>query len=189
MEGNFYEKKSNVDHYINFTPSHDGTLLVDLLVKNLAEGDSVIELGMGPGKDFSLLSNYFQVTGSDYSKLFLEIYREKHENADLMHLDARTLETERKFDAIFSNKALIHFSSEELQLSFNRQHQLLNDNGLILHSFWYGERTSVFNDLTLVEHNEKDLSDMLENLFDILDIKQHAKMSENDSIYVLARKK
>jgi cyclopropane fatty-acyl-phospholipid synthase-like methyltransferase len=121
--------------------------------------------------------------------LFLQRYREQDPAADLLRLDARTLETDRTFDAIFSNKALIHLSSDELQQSFERQHELLNDNGLILHSLWFGEGERSFNDLTLVYHNEQDLTKMLETSFDIVALEKHAKMSDDDSIYVLARKK
>jgi cyclopropane fatty-acyl-phospholipid synthase-like methyltransferase len=129
------------------------------------------------------------MTGSDFSKLFLQRYREQDPAADLLHLDARTLETNRTFDAIYSNKALIHLSSAELEQSFERQHALLNDNGLILHSFWYGEGEDTFDNLTLVYHNEQELTKMLEASFDIVALKKHAKMEDDDSIYVLARKK
>ncbi|MDP6674107.1 MAG: class I SAM-dependent methyltransferase, partial [Gammaproteobacteria bacterium] len=131
----------------------------------------------------------YRMTGSDFSQLFLQRYREQDPAADLLHLDARTLETDRTFDAIFSNKALIHLSPDELQQSFNRQHELLSDNGLILHSLWFGEGETAFDNVKLVYHNEQDLTKMLETSFDIVALKKHAKMSDGDSIYVLARKK
>ncbi len=189
MKDDYYEQAKHVDHYIQFTPAHDGALLIDTLGTHLARDSAVLELGMGPGKDFKLLSKRFQMTGSDFSHLFLDRYRELDPTADLLHLDARTLEIDRTFDAIFSNKALIHFSAEELQQSFDRQHEVLNENGLMLHSFWYGEGEQVFDDLTLVYRNESDLTRMLQDSFDILVLKRHAKMAEGDSIYVLARKK
>jgi cyclopropane fatty-acyl-phospholipid synthase-like methyltransferase len=189
MDENYYEDQTNVSQYIQFTPAHDGALLVDEFSKNVAKGASVLEIGMGPGKDYKALSQQFSVTGSDRSKLFLELYREKDSAADLLHLDARTLDTDRTFDAIFSNKALIHLTPEELQQSFNRQYEVLNDNGLIMHSFWCGEGEYVMKDITLVYNNEKNLRSMLEGSFDIIALEQHAKMTDGDSIYVIARKK
>jgi SAM-dependent methyltransferase len=189
MDTNYYENKDNVESYIKFTPAHDGALLIDVISRHLAEESSVLELGMGPGKDFKLLSKRFSVTGSDFSTVFLERFRGLDDSADLMHLDARTLDTDRKFDAIYSNKALIHLSPDELQQSFNRQHEILNENGLILHSFWLGEGQDEFHGLTLVYHNLTELTEMLSDSFDILEIQPHAKMSEADSIYVIARKK
>ncbi len=80
-------------------------------------------------------------------------------------------------------------SLAELQQSFDRQHAVLNDNGLILHSFWIGEGEDTFSDLKFVYHNEQDLTKMLETSFDILALEKHAKVADDDSIYVLARKK
>jgi len=189
MKENYYENKEKVDYYTNFMPTHDGALLIDVLSEHLPKEAAVLELGMGPGKDFKRLSRHYRVTGSDFSHLFLQRYREQDPAADLLHLDARTLATERTFDAIYSNKALIHLSAAELQQSFDRQHAVLNDNGLILHSFWAGEGEDTFNNLTLVYHNEQDLTKMLETSFDIVALERHAKMDDDDSIYVLARKK
>lgn len=189
MEHDYYENRANVESYSKFTPSHDGSLLVDALAAWLPEGSSVLELGMGPGKDYRLLSERFSVTGSDFSNTFLQRYREQDPGAELLHLDARTLETDRRFAAIFSNKALIHLSAAELQQSFARQHEVLNDNGVMLHSFWYGEGQQAFGELTLIRHNERDLTAMLEDSFDILALEKHAKMADDDSICLVARKR
>ena len=189
MEHDYYDDAANVENYSKFTPAHDGALLVDTLRAHLPEGSAVLELGMGPGKDYKLLCERFKVTGSDFSTAFLDRYRAMDPGAELLQLDARTLETERCFDAIFSIKVLIHLSADELQQAFMRQHAVLNDGGLIMHSFWNGEGQKKFDGLTLVYHNEHDLTAMLEDSFDILALEQHAKMAEGDSIYVVARKK
>jgi cyclopropane fatty-acyl-phospholipid synthase-like methyltransferase len=189
MEKDYYENPANVENYSKFNPEHDGALLIDALCAWLTDGSSVLELGIGPGKDFDLLSKHFKVTGSDFSGAFLERYRARNPVADLLQLDARTLATERHFDGIFSNKVLIHLSPKELTQSFSRQHQLLNDGGVILHSFWYGEGDQQFGDLTLRRRNEHDLALLLEDKFDVLALERHAKMKEGDSIYVVARKK
>lgn len=185
----YYENKEKIEKYIKFEPSHDGSLLVEKLVAVLPEGATVLELGIGPGKDFKRLSRHFEVTGSDLSRLFLELYRQCDAQADLLHLDARTLDTDRTFDCIFSNKALIHLSDQELRESFGRQHEVLNDAGLILHSFWYGDGEEEYGDLRFVNRTEQGVANLLEDWFDILDIGRHAKMADDDSVYVLARKK
>jgi cyclopropane fatty-acyl-phospholipid synthase-like methyltransferase len=188
MEANFYENKENIENYAKFTPAEDGSLLVEALQAWLPEGSTLLELGIGPGKDFKLLSKLYKATGSDFSNAFLERYRAMDPAADLLQLDARTLDTDRHFDAIYSNKVLIHCSTEELEQSFARQHEVLNDNGVMLHSFWYGEGAQEFGELTLVRRNESELKDLLQGSFEILALEKHAKMTEGDSIYVVARK-
>ena len=185
----YYENPENVANYSKFNPSHDGSLLIDALTPFLPDGSTVLELGIGPGKDLALLSEHYSVTGSDFSHTFLERYREQHPAADLLLLDALTLDTDRRFDGIFSNKVLMHMTADELAESFARQHALLNDDGVILHSFWYGEGEQSFGELTLRRHNEQDLAALLEPHFDILALERHAKMQEGDSIYVVARRK
>lgn len=188
MSTDYYENPKNVESYSAFTPAQDGAELVAALAAELPDGATVLEIGMGPGKDFKLLQQHYTVTGSDVSHAFLDRYRGIDPDAELLHLDARTLETPKTFDAIFSNKALIHLSADELRQTFARQHEILNPGGLIFHSFWYGEGQGEFGELTLVRHNETELRELLEPEFEILALEQHAKMSDGDSIYVLARK-
>lgn len=184
----YYENKDNVAKYIQFTPSHDGAFLVDLLVEHLPADSHVLEIGIGPGWDFDRLSEHFRMTGSDVSNEFLQRYRKKNGEADIVQLDARTLEIDRTFDGIYSNKALIHMGHDELAASFARQHAVLNESGLILHSFWRGTGEEEYNQLRLVFHEEQELTRMLEPAFEILEIGRHAKMADDDSVYVLARK-
>ena len=188
-ERRYYENPDNVSMYSRFDPTHDGAELVDVLQPWLAEGATVLELGTGPGKDFELLSRAYRVTGSDFSLAFLDYCREKFPDADLLHLDALTIETNRHFDAIFSNKVLVHMTAEQLEDSFARQHERLNAGGIILHSFWRGEGEHEFGDLTLRRRAEHDLRPLVERHFEILALEPHAKMKEGDSVYVLARAK
>jgi len=185
----YYENRELIDKYINFTPSHDGTMLVDMLVGALPPGSTVLELGIGPGKDFDRLSKHFKVTGSDSSKEFLRLFREKNKDAELVNLDARTIEIDRTFDGIYSNKVLFHLPREGLRESFARQYEVLNGNGVILHSVWHGTGEDEFNGLKFYYYNEQDIEELLDGYFEIIEIGRHAKMDEDDSVYVLARKK
>ena len=84
---------------------------------------------MGPGVDLDILQQYYQVTGSDRSTIFLERYRQQHTAADLLQLDALTMDTDRRFDAIYSNKVLHHLSRTELQQSLLAQAAVLHPEG------------------------------------------------------------
>ena len=113
----FYDDEENVEAYVQMAEGYDGRELVDVLKKHLPSGSSVLELGMGPGKDLALLAEAYDATGSDSSEVFLRRYRRDHPDADLLLLDAVTLATERRFDAIYSNKVLHHLSVDELRTS------------------------------------------------------------------------
>jgi cyclopropane fatty-acyl-phospholipid synthase-like methyltransferase len=187
-EREYYENPANVEGYSKFTPSHDGADLVDAMRAWLPDGGTLLELGMGPGKDLDLLAEHYQVTGSDFSNAFLERYRAKHPDADLVNLDALTIETDRSFDGIFSNKVLVHMSAEDLNASFARQAEVLNPGGVMLHSFWYGEGEEQFGGLTLHRRNEAVLERLVKPHLELLALERHAKMKDGDSIYVVARR-
>ncbi len=102
----FYDEEKNVDTYVQMAEGYDGSELVDVLKKHLAPGSTVLELGMGPGKDVALLAEAFAATGSDRSEVFLRRYRRDHPDADVLLLDAVTMETERRFDAIYFEQSV-----------------------------------------------------------------------------------
>lgn len=183
----FYDKEENIESYANFVPAYDGAELVAVLESRLDKGATVLELGIGPGHDLERLAGNYKVTGSDNSRVFLDRYREKNPDAELMQLDARTLETDKKFDCIYSNKVLIHLTHAELRDSFLRQKERLHPNGLILHSFWHGDKEDVYNGLRITYYTEQVLRTLLPDAFEVLEIRKHAKMTEGDSIYMLAR--
>lgn len=135
----YFDGKKNVEEYIRMAKGYDGRELLTVLRKYLDEGASVLELGMVPGKDLEILGKHYQVCGSDSSTIFVDRYRQANTNADLLVLDAVTIDTDRKFNCIYSYKVLIHLSRDELRQSFSRQAQVLTSGGILLHSFWYGE--------------------------------------------------
>ena len=117
----FFDTEKGVNEYIKMAEGYDGRALIKIFKNYLRKDSKVLELGMGPGKDLDILGENFVVTGSDNSSVFLEKYREKNPKADLMLLDAVTLNTDRKFDGIYSNKVLHHLTTEDLKTSLKNQ--------------------------------------------------------------------
>jgi cyclopropane fatty-acyl-phospholipid synthase-like methyltransferase len=99
---NFFNDENNVNEYINMSMGYDGRELIRILKKYLKAGSTLLELGMGPGKNLDILSKTYDVTGSDFSTLFIEYYRKSNPAADLIRLDAVELKTGRTFDGIYS---------------------------------------------------------------------------------------
>ena len=54
----YYDDPKNVEEYVKMAESYDGQELIDVLHRYLPDGASVLELGMGPGKDYLLLSHH-----------------------------------------------------------------------------------------------------------------------------------
>ena len=191
---NYYKDKENVLEYIEMAEGYDGKELIEHLRDYLPKNSTVLELGMGPGKDLDILKKYYQVTGSDFSKHFLDIYKEKHQESDvdLILLDARKLDVDRKFDCIYSNKVLYHLTEEELIESLRRQEYLLTEEGLILHSFWEGNKKEKFKGTNYVYYTKKRLIEIINthftDVYKILEIEYYKEMKEKDSIFFILKK-
>lgn len=184
----FFDDEKNVEEYIKMTSEYDGTRVWDIAAALLPSASTVLELGMGPGKDFDVLKKSFRMTGSDSSTIFLERYRRIHSDADLLHLDAVTIDTDRRFDAIFSNKVLQHLTDEELMLSFKAQHRILNPQGIALHTLWYGDSQERMMGLLFNYHNEDSLRRLVGTIFTIERIFRYTEEEEDDSIVLVLKK-
>lgn len=74
----YYHDPSNVREYLEMAEGVDGRALVEVLACHLPAGSTVLELGMGSGKDLAFLSASYRVTGSDNAQTFLDLYRQTH---------------------------------------------------------------------------------------------------------------
>lgn len=185
----YYHTEESVREYVQMAEGYDGRELIDVLKKYHASNSTVLELGMGPGKDLDILSESFRVTGSDSSELFIRRYRNKHPDADLVLLDAITMEIDRTFDCIYSNKVLMHLTTEELAGSLRRQARLLSSKGLLLHSFWYGETEEEHHGLRFVQYTEESFAQFIGDEYELVESGRYAEMEEMDSIYFVLGKR
>ena len=183
----FFDTEKGVEQYIKMAEGYDGTELIKILHEHLPANSTVLELGIGPGKDMDILKRTYRVTGSDSSQMFLDKYKMKHQDADLLLLDAVTMKTDRKFDCIYSNKVLHHLSKEDLVNSLQRQKETLNTNGIVFHSFWKGSKIDEFEGLLFTYYETKDLEKIMKSDFDILSLTTYTEMENDDSIYVISR--
>ncbi|QLH02436.1 methyltransferase [Nitrosopumilus cobalaminigenes] len=185
----FFDTEKGVEEYVKMAEGFDGTELIKILQKFLPENSSVLEIGMGPGKDLDMLSKTYAVTGSDNSQIFLDRYKKQNQNVDLLKLDAVTLSTDRTFDCIYSNKVLHHLKTDDLKISLKKQKEILNPNGILFHSFWKGDKTENMEGLLFVYYELYSLKELFEPDFEILELKIYTEDQKDDSIYAILRRK
>lgn len=186
---NYYDDAKNVETYLAMAEGYDGRELIPTLRRYVPDGAAILELGMGPGKDVALLSVHYQVTGSDRSAVFVERYRAAHPDADVLLLDAVTLDTDRRFDAIYSNKVLYHLSRDEMRQSLASQAAVLRDGGIAFHTLWIGEGDDEMEGLRFVYYTEKTLADLVGPVWEILLTQRYTEMDADDSLIVVLRKR
>ncbi|MGH1568774.1 MAG: class I SAM-dependent methyltransferase [Nitrosopumilus sp.] len=184
----FFDTEKGVDEYIKMADGFDGAELIKVLREYLPEKSTALELGMGPGKDLEILEKTFTATGSDNSQVFLDRYKKKNPKSDLLKLDAVTLDTDRTFDCIYSNKVLHHLPREDLKKSFQKQAKILNPKGIVFHSFWKGDKDENYDGLLFTRYQIDGLKVIIGNSFEILAMNVYTEIEKNDSIYVILRK-
>ena len=183
----YYQDEKNIEEYIKMAEGYDGSEFVPILRRYLPDGAAVLELGMGPGKDVDILRQYFQVTGSDSSQIFLDRYRKTHPKADLVQMDAATMDIKRQFDGIYSNKVLYHLTREELRQSLRKQLALLKPDGILFHTMWAGEGSDEMAGLHFEYYTEETFTDLLDEGV-IVEMQRYAEMEPEDSIYFVIKK-
>lgn len=183
----FFESEKNVNAYIKMTDKNAGKHLLSELQQHLSPGSTVLELGMGPGNDFKLLRQTYVCAGSDKSSVFVERFLKAEPGADILVLDALTIQTSRTFDCIFSNKVLIHLPKDELTASIERQSAVLNKNGIVFHTFWIGEKSETIQNLFFQYYSLKELKTLFEKHFQIIKSEIYTEIEKNDSCYLIGR--
>ncbi|HSG74328.1 MAG TPA: class I SAM-dependent methyltransferase [Nitrosopumilaceae archaeon] len=185
----YYDTKKGITEYSKRSQKWGGQKLFKILKKHLPKNSTLLEIGMGPGRDFDFLKKIYLATGSDKSKVFLDNYKQKNKKADLLKLDAVTLKTDRRFDGIYTNKVLQHLTKRNLRKSIKRQKEILNPGGIAFHTFWKGDKTEYKRGLRFVYYEKSQLKKIIGKNFAILEMKIFTEMEKNDSIYVVLKKK
>ncbi len=184
----FYDEEKNAEQYIEMATGFDGRNLIEILKKYVPDGASVIEIGMGPGVDLRILNECFKVTGSDSSKYFINRFNQKHPDIETIYLDARNIEINRKFDCIYSNKVLIHLNDSEIEQSLEQQKRILNEEGILLHSFWKGDEPENMEGMLFNNLSEQRLRAIIKDRFQIIEMATYREMKDDDSIYIILKK-
>lgn len=184
----YFDDEKHVEEYVRMSEGFDGRDLIAVLKRYLSAGSTVLELGMGPGRDLEILGETFMVTGSDNAAAFLDRYRKIDPEADLVLLDAISPDTDRKFDCIYTNKVLQHLTRDELRDSLVKQREVLNAGGILFHSLWYGDKEEEMMGLRFVYYTEETFAQLLGDGYEILEVKKYTEMEKDDSMYVVLRK-
>jgi SAM-dependent methyltransferase len=179
MIGDYYKTKESVEEYISLAKDVSGKQLIDRLEKVLDADSVLLEIGSGPGTDWKILNKSYHVTGSDNSGEFLNHLRVENREGEFIELDAITLNTDRKFDGIYSNMVMHHLTDHELKNSIKRQAEILKPSGIVCHSFWKGEGSE----------NHKGLSELFTKYFEIMSIEDYKEFENNDSLLFIGKKK
>ena len=189
MNNNYYHTRESVLEYIKMAEGYNGRSIISRLRNHLNPRSKLLEIGSGPGTDWNILNETYEVVGSDNSNEFLKHLSENNPDGKFLNIDAVKLSANLKFDGIYSNKVLHHLTNEELENSISRQSEILNTKGVICHSFWAGEDSETYNGLFVNYHTMRELKGLFAFDFEIQIMERYKEFETNDSIFLIGVKK
>ncbi len=184
----YFDTEKNCDEYIKMAAGYDGRILIEKLGEYLAPGQTILELGMGPGVDLDILSERYTATGSDSSNVFVERYRRAHPEARVLRLDAVSIDADERYDAIYSNKVLQHLTRDELRRSLTRQAEVVACGGYLMHSFWFGDKEERHHGLLFTYHTPQSIEALTPPELDIVEAYRYDEMKKEDSLALVFRR-
>ncbi len=187
---NYFLDEDNVRTYTDMISDYDNTYIMNELHKFLPQHSSLLELGMGTGKDLVTLAKTYNVIGSDYSPIFIRSFQQIS-NIPVMVLNAIDVNIEQNFDCIYSNKVLQHLTPSDMATSLEHQAIHLNSGGILFFTLWQGAHREelMFDDsLRFTYYTEEDVKKVIPTRLKVETITSYSEFETDDSLLVVLRK-
>ena len=149
----------NVDKFVNDTQDVVFCATQDLFLSYLNEGDSILDLGCGSGRDTKyFLSKGYKVDATDGSMEICKVASD-YTGINVKCLLFNELDEIDKYDGIWACASILHLDRDDLIDVFHRIARALKDNGILYTSFKYSEFEGMrngryFTDFTIESFNE-----------------------------------
>ena len=149
----------NVSKFVNDTQDVVFCATQDLFLSYLNEGNSILDLGCGSGRDTKyFLSKGYKVDATDGSEEICKVASD-YTGINVKCLLFNELDEIDKYDGIWACASILHLDRDDLIDVFHRIARALKDNGILYTSFKYSEFEGMrngryFTDFTLESFNE-----------------------------------
>ena len=187
---NYFLDEDNVKTYTDMISDYDNTYIMNELHKFLPIHSSLLELGMGTGKDLITLAKTYNVVGSDYSPIFIKSFQQIS-SIPVLLIDAISINIDQTFDCIYSNKVLQHLTPSDMATSLEHQAMHLNSGGILFFTIWKGAHREelMFEDtLRFTYYTEDDIKKVLPESLRVETITSYSEFETDDSLLVVLRK-
>ncbi len=187
----FYMKRNNVEQYKEILVDYDNTWIMGKLAEHVCARKKILELGMGTGIDLNTMLEQYDVLGTDNSPLFIDDYKKAFPERNVALVDATNINLNDSFDCVYSNKVLHHLTREEFKTSLTEQFKVLNDNGIVFMTLWYGsyEEQQIFGgEMLFTLYSEDDIKELTQSMYNIVEFVRYSEIDEDDSMLVVLKK-
>ena len=173
----------------------DMSEIMEAFLKLLEEGDTILDLGCGSGRDYlTMYEMGFDVTPLDASEEMCKL-AEIHTGLDVLQMFYEDMEFEDVFDGIWACGALVHVPKNEMPEILGRIHDALCSRGVLYMSVRKGEFEGFRGERYFTDYTMDSLISMISKtgLFDIIKTWEtdDVRSSHSDRVWInlLARKR
>lgn len=187
----FYNE--NAEEYCRLNHNTDMSYAYAFFEKYLPKQAKLLDLGCGSGRDSGYFKKQgYEVTAVDGSEAMCKCAEEfLQQPVACMRFEELCFVEE--FDGIWASASLLHVGKENLELVFEKIVAALKPAGVLYASFKYGEKERVENGRFFHDSNEKEIKELLQDKFEILEMHQSfdGRGDRNDLVWIsiVARKK
>lgn len=192
----------SIEYYNKYAAKiYEDTVNVDMseimkeFLELLEEGDTILDLGCGSGRDSLYLYELgYDVTPLDASEEMCKL-AEIHTGLDVLQMTYDEMEFEDVFDGIWACSSLLHLPKEEMEAVLIKLSDALCDRGVLYLSVQKGDFEGFRGERYFSDYTEESLKAMIETtgLFEILKVWEtdDARSTHGDTTWInlLARKK
>lgn len=173
----------------------DMSEIMEAFLKLLEEGDTILDLGCGSGRDsLTMYEMGFDVTPLDASEEMCKL-AEIHTGLDVLQMFYEDMEFEDVFDGIWACGALVHVPKNEMPEILGRIHDALCSRGVLYMSVRKCEFEGFRGERYFTDYTMDSLISMISKtgLFDIIKTWEtdDVRSSHSDRVWInlLARKR
>ncbi|HCC06646.1 MAG TPA: SAM-dependent methyltransferase [Clostridiales bacterium] len=157
----YYE--NNAKQYFDNTYCIDFSSITSVFEKYLKQGDSILDLGCGSGRDSKYFNEQgYNVTPLDYSENLAKL-TEIYTGLKVEVMDMRDMKYKEQFDAIFS-AGMMHIKKDEIKYILEKCFDALKSNGVFYLTFKYGNKEEIIDGRFFNFYTEETLIKLLDSI-------------------------
>jgi len=136
-----------IDKYVNWTTNivqWEFKLWIDKALSYISKSSKILEIWTWAWRDADYIESLgYNLQRSDFPDSFIEYNRKKWK--DIIKLNVLDIEVKEKYDFIFANAVLLHFTKQEVNSILSSVRNILNESWILTFSLkkWEWEK---FND-------------------------------------------
>lgn len=158
----------SIDYYNKYaakefeeTVNQDMSEIMKEFLSHLEEGDTILDLGCGSGRDsLTLYELGYDVTPLDASSEMCKL-AEIHTGLDVLQMTFEQMNFDDVFDGIWACASLLHTPKKELSGILTTIARALNDKGILYMSFKLGDFEGFRGERYFSDYTEDSISQMI----------------------------